>query len=215
MDLYEYIHKFFNDQVCFTFPYKQKLIEKFTGKNGLYVLFEKGETFYEYKRIVRIGSHDGNDRLVSRLGDHFLKEKQRDSIFRKHVGRCLLNERRDPYLDAWNKPFKKLVDREKYKNIVDLDYEKQYETRISEYIHNNLSFTTIPLVTSKAERRTIEEGLISILAQSPLKISSTNWVGNWHPDDRISNGKIWNINYLGGNRLSLKDFRNLVESRYQ
>ncbi|NWF91147.1 MAG: hypothetical protein HXY50_17005 [Ignavibacteriaceae bacterium] len=214
MDLYEYIHKFFNKQERFNFPYNIELIENFTCKNGLYVLFEKGELFNEYDRIVRIGSHDGNNCLVKRLKDHFLANKQRNSIFRKHLGRCLLNKEQDPYLCAWNKPFKKIKDKEKYKDIVDLEYEKKYENLISNYIRQNLSFCLIPKIYNKQERDKIEEGLVAILSQSTLKKSSDNWLGNWHPDCRIRESKIWNLEYLNGDKLNLEEFKKLIESRY-
>jgi hypothetical protein len=73
-------------------------------------LFEKGETYNGLDRIVRIGSHSGKGRLVKRLKDHFLASKQRNSIFRKHIGRCFLMIEQDEYIDYWNKPFKKIKD---------------------------------------------------------------------------------------------------------
>ena len=81
-DLYPYIHKFFNQQKRYYFPYDRMELINVTDKNGLYVLFEEGEKYTDFDRIVRIGSHDGDDRLVKRLKDHFLSSKQRNSIFR-------------------------------------------------------------------------------------------------------------------------------------
>jgi hypothetical protein len=211
-DLYTYIHQYFNEQKRVSFPYKKKELEDITDSNGLYVLFEKGESFNGVDRIVRIGSHKGNNRLVKRLGDHFLSTKQRKSIFRKHIGRCFLNIVNDDYLDSWNKPFNKKVDKERYKDVVNLDYEKDYENRISDHISNNLSFTVIPKIYSKIMRDKIEEGLIAILAQSNERISSSAWLGNNHPDPRIGRAKLWNIQHVGGTKLTLQEFVEMVES---
>jgi len=145
-DLYTHIHKFFNNQKRFTFPYDRNELIQITDSNGLYILFEEGEKFKDYDRIVRIGSHDGDNRLVKRLRDHFLASKQRNSIFRKHIGRCLLSKSADDYLYAWNKPFKKITDKEKYKDIVDLDYEKNIEKQVTNHIQQKLSFTIIPKI---------------------------------------------------------------------
>jgi len=211
-DLYTYIHQYFNKQSRFTFPYDGKELEDITDSNGLYVLFEKGEYFNGLDRIVRVGSHKGDNRLVKRLGDHFLSTNQRKSIFRKHIGRCFLNIVNDDYLDSWNKPFNKKVDKERYKDVVNLDYEKDYESRITGYISNSLSFTVIPEIYTKIMRDKIEEGLIAILAQSNERISSTTWLGNNHPDPIIVNAKIWNIQHVEGTQLTLQEFVDMVES---
>jgi len=192
-DLYIDIHIYFNSLERFTYPYDKKKSEKITGKNGLYVLFENGENYNQFYRIVRIGSHDADNRLIERLRDHFLSKRQRKSIFRKHIGRCYLNKKNDKYIDTWNKPFNKIVDKKRYKYIVDLKYEEQYEDLVSEYIRTNLSFSIIPKVYKKSERDRIEEGLIATLAQSDLKTSSINWLGNDHQDRKIRLSKIWNI----------------------
>ena len=213
-DLYKHIHEFFNSLNRYSFPYDKKELEEITDKNGLYILFEKGEKFNNNDRIVRIGSHDSNDRLIKRLRDHFLSKKQRKSIFRKHIGRCFLIDEKDNYLDIWNKPFNKIADKEKYKDIVDLEYEQQYEELITAHIRTNLSFAVIPKVYKKYDRDRLEEGLIASLAQSDLKISSANWLGNKHPDIRIRQSKIWNIEYLNGNPITETEFNNLIMNKY-
>lgn len=214
IDLYKEIHDYFNSLVRYSFPYDRKGLENITDKNGLYILFENGENYDKYDRIVRVGSHDADNRLIKRLRDHFLSKRQRKSIFRKHIGRCLLNNRKDDYLNAWNKPFNKITDKEKYKNIVNLEYEKQYEELITTHIRTNLSFAVIPKVYEQSDRDRLEEGLIASLAQSDLKISSTNWLGNEHPDSKIRQSKIWNIEYLNGNPITEIEFKKLIMNKY-
>jgi hypothetical protein len=52
-------------------------------------------------RIVRIGTHTGANQLCSRLKQHFLNEMKDRSIFRKNIGRCLLKQANDPFLEFW------------------------------------------------------------------------------------------------------------------
>src|SRR4051812_33329339 len=65
--------------------------------NGIYLLFEKGEEAHGGDRIVRAGTHTGVGQLLSRLHQHFVVENKDRSIFRKNIGRALLNKTKDPY----------------------------------------------------------------------------------------------------------------------
>lgn len=213
IDIYDYIHEFFNNEKRFSFPYDKKNLKEITESNGLYVLFEKGEKYNNLDRIVRVGSHDGNDRLIKRLGNHFNSKIHRTSIFRKHIGRCILNIENNEYLEHWNRPFKSKIEKEIHGEFVDLEYEKIYEELVTSHINANLSFALIPKIFDKLKRDRIEEGLISSLNQSNMKISSENWLGNFHPDLRIRNAKIWNIEYLKHQPLSISEFRELIEKK--
>jgi len=53
-------------------------------------------------RIVRIGTHTGNNKLWFRLKEHLIENKDR-SIFRKNIGRALLNKDNDCFIEHWNK----------------------------------------------------------------------------------------------------------------
>jgi len=212
-DIYDYIHEFFNNEKKYSFPYDRKDLKSITDSNGLYVLFEKGELYNGIKRIVRIGSHDGKDRLVKRIGNHFRSKNHRHSVFRKHIGRCFLNIEEDTYLEHWNRPFKSRTEKEVHGKFVNLEYEKKYEERVSLHIQEKLSFVLIPKIYDKLQRDRIEEGLISSLNQSDKKISSKKWLGNFHPDNRIRNAKIWNIEYLKHHPLDKNEFRELIENR--
>jgi hypothetical protein len=67
--------------------------------NGIYILFEKGETAHDTNRIVRVGTYPGDKQLRSR--QHFLVENKDRSIFRKNIGRALLRRGQDPFLPLW------------------------------------------------------------------------------------------------------------------
>ena len=82
------IHQWFNGMKKHSFPFNEQEIPL----NGIYILFEKGEFAHSTNRIVRIGTHTGNNQLRSRLFQHFLNENKDRSIFRKNIGRALLNK---------------------------------------------------------------------------------------------------------------------------
>src|SRR4030043_1564 len=110
----ERLHKMFNSMKRFSFPFKEDEIPL----NGIYILFEKGEQGHGLHRIVRIGTHTGKYQLISRLNQHFLNENKDRSIFRKNIGRALLNKRKDTYLDNWEIDLTTKEAREKFRDSV-------------------------------------------------------------------------------------------------
>lgn len=117
------LHGLFNNLKRYSFPFVNYRSE--IPKNGIYILFEKGERFYDYDRIVRIGTHTGNDQLYSRLNQHFVKENKNRSIFRKNIGRCFLNKTSNSYLSLWELDSTSKADKERNLKLLNLDYEKQ------------------------------------------------------------------------------------------
>lgn len=107
-------------------------------------------------RIVRIGSHDTTDRLVNRLSDHFISKRHRNSVFKKHIGRCFLNIAKDSYLEHWDRLFKSKKDKEKHKGFVN-------EELVTKHINKNLTFIVIPKVFDPNKRKRIEMNLIALL----------------------------------------------------
>ena len=59
--------------------YKFPLNEREIPQSGVYILFEKNELGHDTDRIVRIGTHNGDDRLFLRLNEHFMVENK-DSV---------------------------------------------------------------------------------------------------------------------------------------
>lgn len=70
MNICNEIHQIFNGLKEYKFPFDSKEIPK----NGIYILFEKGEHFNGFKRIVRVGTHIGQNQLQSRLNNILLKK---------------------------------------------------------------------------------------------------------------------------------------------
>ena len=81
------LHMLFNGLPRFDWT----MIDQIPYRNGIYVMFEKGESYHSMDRIVRIGTHRGQDRLLERLRDHFVREDADSSILRKNIDRAFLN----------------------------------------------------------------------------------------------------------------------------
>ncbi len=120
-------------------------------QNGIYILFEKGEYAHDKNRIVRVGTHTGDNQLRSRLKQHFLNENKDRSIFRKNIGRAILNKRNDPYIKTWNLDMTSQEDRSKYSEIIDHAQQKSIEQEITNYIQSNINFVVFP-VEDKEQR---------------------------------------------------------------
>lgn len=200
------LHKLFNEQNRFTFPFKDR--EKEIPLNGIYVIFEKGETFECTDRIVRVGTHTGEKQLRSRLNQHFVKENKNRSIFRKNIGRCFLNKDKNQYLDFWELDVTSKADKDKNSILLDLDFEKKLEERISEYIQTNLSFCVFN-VDSKQQRLFWESKIVSTLAKSKELIPSTNWLGNYSTKYKIKQSGLWQVNELYKEELTEVEFEKL------
>lgn len=198
------LHKIFNEQPRFTFPFKQR--EKEIPRNGIYIIFEKGETFKNIDRIVRVGTHTGENQLRSRLNQHFVKENKNRSIFRKNIGRCFLNREESPYLTLWELDTTSKADKEKNLRLIDLDFEKQIEKKISDYIQTNLSFCVFQ-VDTKEQRLFWESKIISTLAKSDELKPSKNWLGNHSTKDKIKAIGLWQVNELFNEALEEKEWK--------
>jgi len=64
-----FLHQWFNSLKRLRFPFDDEL--DLIPKNGIYIIFEKGETFEGLDRVVRVGTHTGDNQLRSRLYQHF------------------------------------------------------------------------------------------------------------------------------------------------
>lgn len=163
--------------------------------NGIYVLFQKGEVSHNQDRIVRIGTHTGPNQLRSRLRQHFITENKDRSIFRKNIGRALLNKRKDPFLKYWELDLTARKSKNQYSSLIDLDYQKQIENEVSQYIRENFSFVAFE-VKDKAERLEMESKLISTVSLCDECRSSDDWLGNYSPKDKIVESGLWLVNEL-------------------
>jgi len=185
------IHQWFNEMKKHSFPFAEQEIPE----NGIYILFEQGEFAHSTNRIVRIGTHTGNNQLRSRLFQHFLNENKDRSIFRKNIGRALLNKDKNPFLAQWEIDLTTKNAKELHSNSVDFIKQKEIEKRVTKYIQTNFSFVVFQ-VDNKDKRLEIESKIISTVSLCDECKSFENWLGNFSPKEKIKKSGLWLVNKL-------------------
>lgn len=166
--------------------YDWRTIDDIPFQDGVYIVFEKGETYKGRPRIVRVGTHTAQGRLKQRLKDHFVREDHNGSIFRKNIGRAMLNREHDPYLPIWN------LDTSKAPNIGKADKRKEAEVerRVSAYMREAFTFCVIRAET-REERLRLEEAMISTLNREKDFKASREWLGSSSPERAICRSGMW------------------------
>lgn len=185
------IHYALNSLKRYYFP----ITETEIYKNGIYVLFEKGETAHKVDRIVRIGTHTGNNQLPSRIKQHFVTENKDRSIFRKNIGRCILNKESSDYLEIWEIDYTTKEAKQKYGHLIDEKKQKEIEDRVSKYMRENFSFAIIE-VNDKDERLYLESKLISTVSKCSICKPSEKWLGLHSPKEKIRESGLYLVNEL-------------------
>ena len=181
------LHEIFNNKERFFY----QDIGNIPFNNGVYIIFENNEKYHDFDRIVRIGTHTSENRLKERLKDHFIKKNKNRSIFRKNIGKALLNKSKDPYLEIWSaNTSNKTASINKYGDLLDFSYEKEIEEKVSDYMKANLSFTCFEVKT-EAERLFWEKAIIATLSHEEDFSASENWLGNYSPEIEISTSGLW------------------------
>ncbi len=187
-----HLHEVLRHLVRHPFPTPDKGIPV----NGLYFMFETGETGHEGERVVRIGSHTGNGNLGARLREHITQNKDR-SIFRKNIGRALLSRDHDPFLEAWDFDMTKRHDRDRYKHLVDPAKQAKVEQAVSDYIGKHVSVSVIATpdrdIALKLERLCI--ATVSLCGSCG---ASSGWLGDFSPKQKIRASGLWQEHHLFG-----------------
>ena len=176
--------------------------------NGIYVMFEKGEIYCGMNKIVRIGTHRGDNQLHSRMRKHFLQENKDRSIFRKNIGRCFINEDNPDYLKIWDYDMTKKAMRMAHQNEVNESYERKMEKRITQYICNNVSFVVFE-IQNKYDRLEYESRLIGTVSKSKDCKPSLGWLGSKSPKAKIRKSGLWLVQGLGSEELTDHQIKNL------
>lgn len=193
----EELHFAFFGLKRFYFPFEVSQIPS----NGIYILFERGERAHGGSRIVRIGTHTGKNQLCSRLKQHFEIENKDRSIFRKNIGRALLNQIQDPFLEQWNWDLTTQKNKEIFGSLVDFGKLKRVEQEVSRYIQKNFSFVVFA-AQQKEIRLMFESKIISTVSQCAECCPSTSWLGLSSPIPKIRNSGLWQVNELYKKPLS-------------
>jgi hypothetical protein len=163
-------------------------------KNGIYFFFEAGETIVlddrTADRIVRVGTHTGEDRLSKRIWLHY-RGTCRRSVFRAHVAEAILRRENSAV------PFDRRAASE------------EMESRVSEELASHFTFACVEVET-KERRPRLESGLIALLARYPLAPPSPTWLGRFARADAIQSSGLWNTQHVASSPLSDVDAEELL-----
>lgn len=197
----EKLHIIFNGLKRHRFPFDERLIPK----NGIYVLFENGERAHgDCERIVRIGTHTGKDNLRQRLSEHFLKVNKDRSIFRKNIGRALLNQKQDLFIEQWEIDLTTNAARRQHAREIDLQIVSQVEKEVSAVIRDFFTFCVFR-VDDKQYRLNLEERMIATVNHCGVCHPSKTWLGNHSPKNQIRESGLWLVQGLNGCEMNDRD----------
>jgi hypothetical protein len=190
--------------------YRFDRIDQIPFSNGIYIMFETGERYHDYDRIVRIGTHTSDGRLKQRLRDHFLKGNKDGSIFRKNIGKAILNKNCHPYLPIWSDDSRdKRAMQLKHGDAFDEEFQAQLEQQISRYLQENITFTCFPIQSAEARLR-YEEGIIATLHEADDFRPGDLWRGRYSPVQAIRTSGLWLVQGLDGTPLSAGEFQEIA-----
>jgi hypothetical protein len=194
------VHLLFSSKQAIQFPFNPSKLPK----NGIYVLFEDGETAHGTKRIVRVGTHTGDGRLRLRLRQHFMEGNKDISIFRKNIGRALLNRESDTFLKQWDLE----LPAQEAKGKIDLKRLAEVENMVTEYVQKHFQLSVIE-VEEKEDRLDLESKIISTIARCDECKPSAAWLGSYSPREKIRESGLWLTNELYKTQLVDSDIKKL------
>ncbi|MBE6908982.1 MAG: hypothetical protein E7474_05190 [Ruminococcaceae bacterium] len=161
-------------------------IDDIPFQDGIYLVFERSETYHGLPRIVRVGTHTSPNRLKQRLYDHFVRENHNGSIFRKNIGKAMLNRENDPYLSTWTLDTSKPP----YVGMQNRAKEAEVERAVTSYLRENMTFAVFP-VNDREQRLRLEEAIISSLHHTSDFKASDAWLGSDSPESVIRQSGMW------------------------
>lgn len=136
--------------------------------------------------------------MRNRLIEHMTLNKDR-SIFRKNLGRALLNKSQDTFLRFWEMDLTKKADRARYGPLVDKGKQRQVEEAVSQYITSNLSYSVIGVTT---DALALEQRCIGTVSRCSICAPSLQWLGRHSPKLQIQESGLWQVQHLYCNPIS-------------
>lgn len=194
-------------------------------QNGVYFFYEQGEAWGHgggVGRIVRVGTHrEGNFR--TRMADHYVvndrkmnftreKAAPKDrSIFRKNIGRALLNRDRDPYLAVWELDFTTRDSLQKNGFRRDIEKELEIEQEVTRILRERFTFRYVEVAGQNRRMGTsgLEATFIGTLASCSCCTPSPNWLGRFSSKPKIVQRGLWLEQHLKAAPLTETAFSDL------
>jgi len=120
------------------------------------------------------------------------------SIFRKNIGRALLNRAADPYLAVWEMDFTTRHSRETNGSRRDLRKELEVETEVTRILRERFTFRWVEVEGEHLRMGTagLEAAFIGTLAGCSHCIPSPDWLGLSSPKPKIVQSGLWLEQYL-------------------
>jgi hypothetical protein len=220
----KWLHEQLEILSLFSYPFRIDRLPE----DGLYFLYERGEVWdhgEERPRIVRVGTHrQGNFR--SRIAEHYLLNESKmnfnegrsapkdRSIFRKNIGRALLNRDSHSYLEVWEIDFTTESSQDQFGHLRDIPLEKRIEKEITRIIREDFSFRFVLLADQKLRMggSGLESRLIGTLARCGECRPSLGWLGRYSPKPAIRQSGLWLVHHLKAPPLSEDDRRSFLKA---
>jgi hypothetical protein len=133
--------------------------------------------------------------LPSRLVQHFVQENKDRSIFRKNIGRALLNRAEDAYLAEWELDRTSRAARERHGIERNIEKRRMIEHEVTQYLQRHFTFVVFR-VDEKTYRLRLESRIISTLSHCEECEPSVRWLGLCSPKERIRRCGLWLVNEL-------------------
>jgi hypothetical protein len=221
-DLCKWLHEQLGELPLITYPFSLNCLPE----NGIYFFFQEGEAWGHIggdPRIVRAGTHRGQGNLRSRISETFLLDERRlgfsdknakpadRSIFRKNLGRALLNRSGDDYLGIWEIDFIPRANRDQHGHQRDIAKERGVENDISRLLRETFSLRAIA-VDDTAERNQLEKRLIGTLANCKFCRPSDDWLGRHSPEPKIATGNLWQVQHVSAHPLGAREREAIVRA---
>ena len=209
----EWIHRMLMPLPLVRYPF----VDEQLPRSGIYFFYEEGEAWGHggsEPRIVRVGTHRNNN-FRQRIRSHFApkadllkmtisKPKPSDrSIFRKNIGRALLAERRDPYLEIWEIDFTTSEAKTHFGVKRNIEKEQQIEGEITAILCERFSFRFLE-VEEQSERigaEGLESCIIGALSACRYCVPSPNWLGVSSPVEKIAKSGLWLVQHLSSSPI--------------
>lgn len=200
-------------------------------RNGIYFFSEEGEYWGhggDVARVVRVGTHrEGNFR--SRMADHFiLSERKMEftskraapkdrSIFRKNIGRALLNRDKDPYLAVWEIDFTTRAVRESMSVRRDVEKERLTEREVTRNLRERFSFRWIEVEGQEQRMGSegLEAALIGTLSACRECRPGAGWLGQFSPKPKITQSGLWLEQHLNAPSLSVDSLARVAQEFFR
>jgi hypothetical protein len=175
-----------------------------TTMKGIYFFYQAGETRLSKPftpRVVRIGTHGvsagSKSSLWTRLRTHRGGKdglgNHRSSIFRLHIGQCLIRRSSlELVFPTWG------VGQSASTSI--RASEREIEEEVS-HIVSEMRLTCLRVnddSSPDSDRAYLERNLISLLSgpDGPIDLASRSWLGKWSDRPAIHDSGLWNVNHV-------------------